>query len=285
MQPTNEQAEFYLGFVDYAYAMYGQDGTNLTPPTPSDFPTNYQVVTYLNAVDPISDTRVFFGFLAYATDGSAKAVLAIRGTYNLVEWINDVDVYPVPFAPIPNSFVASGFDKLYSTVGWINVDGTQFDLRSRLAASATGVVVAGHSLGGALGTMLISSWLSAFPILNDGISIITAASPAVGDGTFAAGFNNLVQNSARFINVLDSVAGSLDWIYTQVNGYGIELGPSWDVVPSPGCEHSLNTYLWLLEPGGCSALGDCCWADATAKKNLQTVVEAKRGRRAISQSA
>jgi hypothetical protein len=272
---TKQQAAYYLNFVNYAYTMYGQDGTNLMPPTPPGFPKNYKILAYLNAVDPVFGSRVFFGFLAYATDGSTPAILAIRGTYNLSEWINDADIYPEPFPPIPGSYVAAGFWKLWDTVGWINPDTTPCDALAAVQSQATGVIMAGHSLGGALGTLLMASWISALPILNAGLTLCTAASPAVGDSTFATGFNTLVENSYRYINVLDGVAGSLDLIYTQVNGDGHQLGPSWDVYPSPLCEHSLETYLWLLVPGPCSQLGDCCWTDLEKKQRLQIVVEAR----------
>jgi hypothetical protein len=258
--------------------MYGQDGTNLMPPYPQGWPQNYKIAAYLNAVDPFVDTRVFFGFLAYATDGSTPAILAIRGTYDFVEWVNNVDVWPEPFPPIPGSYVAAGFSYLYNTIGWKTPDTEAFDVLSAVQGQ-TGVILAGHSLGGAIASMLMAGWISALPILNSGLTIATAASPAVGDSTFASGFNSLVASSYRYINELDSVAGSLDWIYTQVNGDGVPLGPSWDVWPSPVCEHSLETYLWLLVPGSCSQLGDCCFSDLGRKQRLQTVVQARMARK------
>jgi hypothetical protein len=279
MTITEQQAAGYLKFVDYAYTMFGEDGTNLVPLPPPDFPENYKILVYLNAVDPVDEVRVFFGFLAYATDGSAPAVLAIRGTYDLVEWLNDADVLPEPFEPIPGSYIAAGFDDLYATIGWRTLDTSAFDPVAAIKSQAQGVVVAGHSLGGALGTLMIASWVSALPILNAGLSICTAASPAVGDETFASGFNTLVANSSRYINELDGVASVLDPIYTQVNGDGIPLGPSWDIIPTPGCEHSLDSYLWLMDPGSYSLPSDCSWADAVRRERLKTVVQARAPRR------
>ncbi len=181
MQPTNGQVIFYLGFVNSAYLMYGQDGTDLTPP-PQGLPKGYTILSYLNTIDPYSGTRVFFGFIASNPGSAAPAVLAIRGTYNYTEWFTDFNAFPTPFSPLPGSNVATGFAEYFNGVQWLGPDSAAIEPLQILKAQNQGVVLAGHSLGGAIATLLMASYLSAIPDLM--LSLVTAASPAVGDYAF-----------------------------------------------------------------------------------------------------
>ncbi|HEV3038569.1 MAG TPA: lipase family protein [Candidatus Angelobacter sp.] len=263
----------YLNFVNYAYEMYDNDPNSLTPPTPDDFPSNYSINLYLTAVDPWAEQRVFYGFLAKSTDPKAPQILAVRGTDGLPEWLNNFNIVPASF-PVPNTYVSGGFSNVFTTLQWEFPGKTLMDTKSALATTAnSGVVMAGHSLGGAIVTMIaLYFWYTSPPTTP--FWIYTAASPAVGCSEFADEFNTLVPNSSRFINQWDIVAGALDLIYTQVNGDGVPL-ESDDVWPTPGCEHSLYTYLWLIEPSAYPLHSDCSWGDL-AKREVFAKIAVRR---------
>jgi triacylglycerol lipase len=108
-------------------------------------------------------------------------------------------------------------------------------------------VVTGHSLGGALATLLVTE-LNATTQLKP--QAWTFASPKVGDAAFAACFGRLSTVSWRIYNQADVVPyfpadifGSYQPVTT---GYAINsLGKAkWSL----SCAHSLNTYLHLLSP-------------------------------------
>ena len=271
-----QTAANYLNFINYAYTMYEKHPDSLTPPTPHDFPANYKISLYLTAEDPWTlppYKRVFYGFLAAADDPSLPDILAVRGTEGLPEWINDFDVIPTSFT-VPDSYIAGGFSNIFTSLAWRFPNGDPAELDSSLASTNAGVVFAGHSLGGAIVTMIaLNYWYFSAP--SAPFAIYTAASPAVGCTVFAQAFNELVPNSSRYINEFDGIASALDVLYTQVNGDGIELG-SVDVWPTPGCEHSLETYLWLIDPAGYSLPSDCSWTASVERENFIKVVERRR---------
>lgn len=264
MQPSNEQVIGYLGFVNSAYLMYGQDGTDLTPP-PQDFPPGWKVLSYLNSVDPVTGVRVFFGFIAGNPSVPGPGVLAIRGTYNFSEWLTDFDAIPTPFPPLPGSYVATGFYEFYQGLQWILPDKSAVDPATIIKANNEGIVLTGHSLGGAIATLMMASYMAAIPSLK--LSLVTAASPAVGDYQFYTEFNTLVKNSYRYINDFDTVASFLDAFYYQVNT-GIQLY-SFDILFTPECEHSLETYIYLLSPSGTPCNTSCCIFSAEQKNCLE----------------
>ncbi|MGA3371556.1 MAG: lipase family protein [Terracidiphilus sp.] len=273
MQPTNQQVIFYLNFVNSAYLMYGKDGTDLTPP-PLGFPPGYSVLCYLNTIDPDSGVRVFFGFIAANPAVSGPAILAIRGTYNYSEWFTDFNAFPTPFPPLPGSNVATGFYEFYQGLQWILPDKSAVDPLEFIQSNNQGIVLAGHSLGGAIATLMMASYMSAIPSLL--LTLVTAASPAVGDYEFFTQFNTLVPNSYRYINDFDTVASFLDAVYYQVNT-GIQLY-SFDIWFTPVCEHSLQTYQYLLSPPGTPCNTDCCIVSVEQKAALQALHEKRRGR-------
>jgi hypothetical protein len=275
MQPTNQQVIAYLNFVNSAYLMYGKDGKDLTPP-PQGFPPGWNVLCYLNSIDPDSGKRKFFGFIAGNPSVPGPGVLAIRGTYNFSEWMTDFNGFPTPFPPLPGSNVATGFYEFYQGLQWILPDNAEVDPATIMQANNEGIVLAGHSLGGAIATLMMASYMSAIPALK--LSLVTAASPAVGDYQFFTQFNALVPNSYRYINDFDTVASFLDAVYYQVNT-GIQLY-SFDIWFTPECEHSLQTYTYLLSPPGTPCTTSCCITSAEQKAALSELHKGIKRKRA-----
>jgi len=109
-------------------------------------------------------------------------------------------------------------------------------------------VVCGHSLGGALATLLVADLAANTPLKPQAW---TFASPRVGDAAFAGRYGGLSTVSWRIYNQADIVpyfpvdaAGS----YQPVTaGYAINsLGKAkWSL----RCAHALSTYLHVLSPG------------------------------------
>jgi pimeloyl-ACP methyl ester carboxylesterase len=114
------------------------------------------------------------------------------------------------------------------------------------------VTICGHSLGGALATLLALD-VAANTRFSDP-TVYSYGSPRVGDSLFASTYNQVVKNSYRIANRLDIVPAlppPVDYEHV-LNPY--ELNPI-RLVPFPpkilvkstlACEHSLATYLYLL---------------------------------------
>ena len=110
------------------------------------------------------------------------------------------------------------------------------------------VVVCGHSLGGALATLLVADLTANTPLKPQAW---TFASPKVGDAVFAARYGGLSTVSWRIYNQVDVVpyfpVDVTDNYQPVTTGYAINsLGKAkWSL----GCAHALNTYMHMLSPG------------------------------------
>jgi pimeloyl-ACP methyl ester carboxylesterase len=117
----------------------------------------------------------------------------------------------------------------------------------------TSLTICGHSLGGALATLLALDVAanSSAPFNNP--TVYTYASPKTGNPQFVSTYNHIVPDTVRIANRLDLVPKlPLPPLYDHVLGL-FELNPvqlglppkvlvKFDIV----CEHILHTYLYLL---------------------------------------
>ena len=113
------RAAFYGRFVTSAYTMYGQNPTNLTPPSSNDFPRGYELSAWVQMQDFILDSiaPVFYGFIAHSNQNPNQAILAIRGTANGVEWWDDANSLGLTPFKIQNcGNVGLGFARIYDTL-------------------------------------------------------------------------------------------------------------------------------------------------------------------------
>ena len=116
------------------------------------------------------------------------------------------------------------------------------------AGLATSVTVCGHSLGGALATLLVADVAVNTPCKNPvGYSY---ASPRTGDHIFAASFNASVPANYRIVNRQDLVPQLppiLPLPYEHVNTK-YELNPPFGKIQQNLlCMHHLTSYVWLME--------------------------------------
>jgi hypothetical protein len=201
-------------------------------------------------VDPHLGEVVTFGFLAVSAKQELVAVS--RGTDTILEWLHDAAFLMRP-CPLTGShgYTEDGFTSVYLSLRVARANGTlsakdsiKSYLDTRRAASVT---VCGHSLGGALATLLT------FDVaLNTSCRTPTAytyASPRTGDHLFAGAYNASIPASYRIANRQDlvpKVPPFLPLPYEHVNTE-FELNPPPNAInPTIPCEHHLTTYLWLM---------------------------------------
>lgn len=229
----------------------------------------------------------FYGFIARKLSKPNSYVLAIRGTRSDSEWWDDFrSMEQTTLTGFPG-YVGYGFDQVYQTMRVVHHPqgvaaassaeslesvGTfaqQVAAAMRLHAAGGAPLsalnalppstppwteVVGHSLGSALATLYVAE-NSVLPPNQKVLTplLCTLASPRVGDLTFANAFNGLGIASWRIVNWMDVVPSvpfeipgveywqHVDTMYQYDSGWT----GTW---PSPGCWHSIETYLHLLDP-------------------------------------
>jgi hypothetical protein len=255
----------YGPFIQAAEAQYSSDPSQVSPATITNMPAGYTLVRTIQMTDffgPLQ-SRVFYGYVAVGGNPTT-AVVALRGTGSTMEWWDDFQWDLVPFTQIPGGGkVAQGFDDIYKSIGTMvpGQEGTSAPsaVATEVAQAATSgpaagidpgslpLVVTGHSLGGALATLLVTD-LNATTALAP--QAWTFASPQVGDATFAARYAGLSTVSWRIYNQVDVVPyfpiDISDSYQPVTTGYAINsLGKAkWSL----SCAHSLNTYMYVRWP-------------------------------------
>jgi triacylglycerol lipase len=255
----------YGPFVQAAEAQYASDPSVVNPAAITHMPAGYTLVRTIQMTDFLGpkQSRVFYGYVAVGGD-PATAVVALRGTGSTMEWWDDFHWDLVPFTQVRDGGnVAKGFDDIYTSIGTMapgrqgaSAPGAAAAEVAQAATSGLGadldpvslpLVVTGHSLGGALATLLVAD-LNATTALKP--QAWTFASPRVGDAVFAARYGGLSTVSWRIYNQVDVVPHfpmDVSGRYQPVTaGYAINsLGKAkWSL----HCAHSLNTYMHVLSP-------------------------------------
>ncbi len=193
---------------------------------------------------------VTYGFLGVSAGGELVAI--VRGTDTIFEWIHDASFLMVP-NPIHSGSgtTEDGFTAIYKSLR-VGRDPASATAAASAAAyihagTATSATVAGHSLGGALASLLTMDIA-----LNSECrtpTVYTFASPRTGDHMFAGSFDALIANSYRVFNRSDLVPHLppiLPLPYEHVN-FPFELvAPMNAIQPNVLCAHHLTTYLWLM---------------------------------------
>jgi Lipase (class 3) len=256
------QAINYGQLVNAAYAVAPSNLANGAGSTITAGGTSYTVVTTIYANDLATDMNpargnqiVSIGLMLQ--DGAGNVVIAIRGTEGISEWIHDAEFLQVTCPFLAGAgHTEDGFTAMYESLSTAVAAGSP----TVVAALATlpfnpapsSVTICGHSLGGALATLLALD-VAANTSFKDP-TIYTYASPRTGDPAFAGTFDQVVKNSFRIANRLDLVPKlPLPPSYEHVlNLYDLNpiqflpLPPKILLNPSIACEHALNSYLYLL---------------------------------------
>jgi len=253
-------------FIQAAYEQFVSHPGQVNPAAIANMPAAYTLVRTIQMTDFLgpAQSRVFYGFVAVG--GAPKtAVVALRGTATKMEWWDDFHWDLVPFTQIPGGGkVARGFCDIYDTFGTMT-PGQQHStpapatFAADVARAATEdppaevdpgglpIVVTGHSLGGALATLLVADLTANTPLKPQAW---TFASPNVGDASFAARYGALSTVSWRIYNQVDVVpyfpVDVFDNYQPVTAGYAINsLGKAkWSL----SCAHALDTYMHVLSP-------------------------------------
>ncbi len=253
-------------FVQAAEAQYASDPSQVNPAAIKNMPAGYTLVRTIQMTDFLGpeQSRVFYGFVAVGGEPTT-AVVALRGTATNTEWWDDLHWDLVPFTQVPGGGkVAEGFYDIYNTLGTMTpgqqestpAPGTfaadvaraaTAGLAAGLDPGALPMVVCGHSLGGALATLLVADVTANTPLK---AQAWTFASPKVGDAVFAARYGGLSTVSWRIYNQVNVVPffpiDVTDNYQPVTAGYAINsLGKAkWSL----SCAHAMNTYLHVLSP-------------------------------------
>jgi predicted lipase len=249
--------------LNTTYNTLPSDLTNAAGNAVSAGGINYTVVTTIYANDLATDINpsrgddeVSIGLICQA-DQTGDVVIAIRGTEGTLEWLNDAEFLQVPCPFLPGAgHTEDGFTAMYESLR----TGAAANSPSVVSALATlkyprpvnSLTICGHSLGGALATLLALDVAANTTFTNP--AVYTYGSPRTGDSLFASTFDQVVKNSWRVANRLDIVPTlpppvDYDHVLNPVDLNPIRLLP-WPpkvlVKFNPGCEHSLITYMYLL---------------------------------------
>jgi hypothetical protein len=255
-----------IGFaqlINAAYAIQPGNVTNSagTPVTAGG--VTYTVVTTIYANDLATDMNpgrdndeVSIGLICQS-NGTGGVVIAIRGTEGIDEWIHDAEFLQVtcPFLPGAGR-TEDGFTAMYNSLRTAVAPGSPSVVNALATLpfkqAVTSLTICGHSLGGALVTLLALDVAANTTFKNP--TVYSYASPRTGDPSFADTYNQVVKNTFRIANRVDLVPMlPLPPSYLHVRTL-TELNPI-QLMPLPPkilvnltvpCAHSLNTYLYLL---------------------------------------
>jgi hypothetical protein len=257
----------FARLVNAAYAVVPGNTTNAAGTALSVGGTNYTVVTtiYCNDlstdINPLRGNNIVSIGLVLQDTGTGDVVLAVRGTEGIMEWVQDARFCLVscPFAAGAGN-TEDGFTAMYNSFRIGSDAKASAPLCSALAtlkfpkpvSATTSVTVCGHSLGGALATLLGLD--VAVNTIFKNPTVYTYASPRTGDSAFTAFYDHMVPNTIRVANRMDLVPKlPMPPLYDHVSTPSelnpvqmLPLPPKILVKPTLACEHILDTYLYLL---------------------------------------
>lgn len=257
------QAIQFAQLVNATYGTPPGDLTNKAGEALSAGGVDYTVVTTIYANDLATDMNPARGVaevsigLICQQDKTGDVAIAIRGTEGWLEWIHDVDFLQVPCPFLAGAgHTEDGFTDMYESLRTGATPGSPTVVNAlgnlTFPQPVGSVTICGHSLGGALATLLALDVAANTAFTSP--AVYTYGSPRTGDSLFAATFDQVVKNSWRVANRLDIVPAlppplAYEHVLNPVELIPVRLAP-WPpktlVKYTVSCEHSLATYLYLL---------------------------------------
>ncbi|RBP48760.1 lipase family protein [Arenicella xantha] len=238
--------------VNLTYDQFHRYSSDFSPPAPDTFVAGYRATQNLHSQDKPSDSkREFYGYLARSNADPQHLIIAVRGTSDAAEWLDDVKFDKVPFSHnAKHGRVELGFKQVFDRFA-ISDFGSRHDvsLDEYLAAleDVSMITVVGHSLGSSLATLMAFDF--SVKGYADEIRILTFASPRTGDHHFSAAFVAQVPNSLRVVNEPDLVPRVPPRLFKFRHVWHelkIDSRLHSRVKRSVTCFHSLSTYLYVL---------------------------------------
>ncbi|OBJ19755.1 lipase family protein [Mycobacterium colombiense] len=257
------QAIQFAQLVNETYGTPPGDLTNKAGEALSAGGVDYTAVTTIYANDLATDMNPARGVaevsigLICQQDKTGDVAIAIRGTEGWLEWIHDVDFLQVPCPFLAGAgHTEDGFTDMYESLRTGATPGSPTVVNAlgnlTFPQPVGSVTICGHSLGGALATLLALDVAANTAFTSP--AVYTYGSPRTGDSLFAATFDQVVKNSWRVANRLDIVPAlppplAYEHVLNPVELIPVRLAP-WPpktlVKYTVSCEHSLATYLYLL---------------------------------------
>lgn len=258
----------FAQLVNAAYAVRPDDLTNQAGNAVNGglgaFNVVYDVVTSIYANDLATDlnpargaNRVSIGLILQAP-ATGDAVIVIRGTEGILEWIQDAKFLAVPCPFLSGAgHTEDGFTAMYNSMSVGPVAGSLSVTKAitnpgfpwKLPVSS--LTICGHSLGGALATLLALDVAANTSFRNP--TVYTYASPRTGGPQFVSMYDHVVPDTFRVANRLDIVPKlPLPPLYDHVLGLfdlsPVKIGIPVQFLVKPGipCLHILTSYLHLL---------------------------------------
>jgi pimeloyl-ACP methyl ester carboxylesterase len=200
-------------------------------------------------------TRVLMGLLLQGQDG--EAITAIRGTVGLEEWFQDAQFLTRPFSRVPEAGNSEdGFTEMYLSMTLGETAGAGGVVDALPAAPwkrpVTAFTVCGHSLGGALATLLALDAAANAGAPFNVPAVYTYASPRTGDDGFRARYEQLVHTTFRIVDNVDIVPNlpadpPYKHVASKIKLKSLTLiPPRLRLQPNPICWHVLPSYLYLM---------------------------------------
>jgi|GEM_PF-636904 len=240
--------------------------------------------------DPVAIVTI--GLILQA-QASGEAVVAIRGTQGIKEWVQDARFGDEPFERVAGAGrTEDGFTDMYkSMVMGKGVGATKLVNGLAMVAwkrEVTSLTICGHSLGGALATLFALDAAANAPAAFKKPTVYTYASPRTGNPEFVAKYNQMVATTNRFVDNVDVVPKLpltiVELPYTHVCA-GIEMDslrlipPRLRLQPNPVCWHILSSYIHLMSLAAGGAVippeDECKPGVAVMLKDIVSLVEAE----------
>jgi Lipase (class 3) len=244
----------YAQLVNAAYDVFAEKA----PVTPG-----YDLLATLYANDLATDsnpergnTRVKMGLILQAPD-NGEAVVAIRGTEGIKEWVQDAQFLDEAF-----TFVAGGgrsedgFTDMYRSMSVEEGLGALSVVKSLGTVGwkrdVSSLTICGHSLGGSIATLVALDVATNAPAPFNNPTVYTYASPRTGNHDFAVKYHQIVTTTYRFVDTVDLVP-KLPGIFPYRHVTDAILLDSLTLIPprvrlqpNPLCWHILSSYLYLM---------------------------------------
>jgi hypothetical protein len=262
MLDLNKAIEF-AQLVDVAYDIPPTNLANSAGKAITAGGNAYTVVTTIYAFDLATDINpgrginpVSIGLVCQA-DVTGDAVIAIRGTEGIYEWITDGEFLMVkcPFLAGAGQ-TEDGFTSMYESLrtGAAALSARVVNALETLPfkSAPAALTICGHSLGGALATLLAVD--IAVNTRFKQPTVYTYGSPRTGDPLFASTYDQVVKSTFRIANRMDLVPKlPLPPFYEHVLELSdlnpiqlLPLPPRLRVKPTIVCQHIMHTYLHLM---------------------------------------
>jgi hypothetical protein len=194
----------------------------------------------------IDSRRCLYGWVLENDDGST---VIIRGTANIIEWIEDGDGVAIDFSGAGK--VERGFCNLTQSLWFRPVEGPEQTLLASLL-NAKSVTVAGHSLGAAMASIF------SLELAERGIPVKGRyfESPRPGDATFAHTFDAQVNDYMVVRYEPDLVPDLPPLGFSPLsNVLGLPANPA--ICDNPLCNHHAINIAWLLDPTSTAIVAGC----------------------------